>query len=211
MSVTTSAKQIILNQGSEDAPPERFWVMIERYRGELVNQAFAILGNMSDAEEVVQESLCEAFLDHQKLVQARSFRAWLRTINRNNAQDRIRRRSRDKKRVSKRNQQWPTRMATTGGFTLMELRESLAQAIETLPAQMRAVVVLRYWQHHPFAQIARILDLPSSTVWNLYYEATLRLSKKFKDCLEIPAPPASSPQATPPLPSAIEDGEGGRT
>lgn len=82
MSVTTSAKEILARTAAgPDGLPEAFWELVERYRGELVNQAYAILGSLPDAEDVVQESLCEAFNNRKRLVEARSLGALLRSIN----------------------------------------------------------------------------------------------------------------------------------
>src|ERR1051325_2901064 len=144
MSATTSAQQILRDKQhpSADGLPDAFWELVEQYRGELVNQALSILGSQEDAEDVAQETFCEAFKDPEKLAQADSLGAWLRSINRANAMDRLRRKRRDSGRSQDKLREVHPRAFTTGGFSLLELRESMAKAIEALPEQYRTVVVL---------------------------------------------------------------------
>ncbi|MBI3828703.1 MAG: RNA polymerase sigma factor [Planctomycetes bacterium] len=178
--------------------PEKYWELIERYRGELVNQALAICGKLEDAEDVVQETLCEAFRDPAKLAQARSLGAFLRSINRANALNRTRDRKRDAAKSGRKQLEAPARLVTTGGFSLLELRDSVAKAIETLPPHLRTVVVLRYWQHLSYEEMAARLNVPSGTVGRLLYEATLALYDKLKIHLETPAAPPAQPNPSAP-------------
>src|SRR5437868_3867139 len=87
---------IDLRQAGGSISNEQFWNIVERYRATLITQAFPILGSQQDAEDVAQETLCVAFLKHQKLRDASKFGAWLRSINRCNALMLVRRRSRAK-------------------------------------------------------------------------------------------------------------------
>src|SRR5579862_8442455 len=96
--ITTPAQTVLRNNGvnqPSDASnasdvPAQYWEIVEKYRRELVGQAVAILGNEADAEDVVQETFCEAVKDPAKLMQADSVGAWLRSINRCNALNRVR-------------------------------------------------------------------------------------------------------------------------
>jgi len=202
MSATTSARQIL--RGAVMIPtdrfPEEFWNVVETYRGELVNQALAILGDQSDAEDVAQETLCDAFRDRAKLAKVQSLGAWLRALNRTNALDRARGRSRYQKKKKDSQRMMPARPFTTGGFTLVELREALAKAIETLPDQQRSVVVLRFWESLSYEEIGKRLNLPTTTVWRTFYEASLVLHEKLKPSLEANAAGAA------PEPSGAEEG-----
>ncbi|MCW8133857.1 MAG: RNA polymerase sigma factor [Planctomycetota bacterium] len=175
--------------------PAQYGELIERYRGELVNQALAICGTVEDAEDVVQETFCEAFRDPQRLASARSLGALLRSINRANALNRVRDRKRESAKPGRRQIEAPARAVTTGGFSLLELRDSVAKAIETLPPNLRTIVVLRYWQHLSYEEIAEKLKVPPGTVGRLLYEATLALYDRLKPHLETPAPAAPKPPA----------------
>ena len=67
--------------------------------------------------------------------------------------------------------------------------ESVAKAIDTLPSDMRAMVVMRFWEELSYEEIARRMNLPLSTVWRSLYEAGQRLFGKLE-----PYVGASSPE-----------------
>lgn len=190
MAATTSALQIIHGARMSPSPdlPDELWEIVEQYRGELVNQALAILGSLEDAEDVVQETFCEAFKSQERIAEARSLGAWLRSINRANAMDRLRKRRRDRQDLRP-----GGRTFTTGGFSLIEMRESLAKAIEALPEDQRTIVVLRYWEHLSYEEIAARLQVPTTTVWRRFYEASVALFGRMQDKLEAPAPDPRDP------------------
>ncbi len=195
--LTTNAQQIIQSEArqSSDALPEPYWELVQQYRAELVNQALAIVGNLEDAEDIVQETLCEALRDQKKLTRVKSLSAWLRTINKGNALNRLRDRTSDRQHELKKHQQNPPRSATTGGFNVLELRESVAQAIEALPEKIRRVVVLRFWSGLSGDEIAAQLGLPSGTVrWQLC-EAYALLHKQLAGFLQPVEP--SNPKTDP--------------
>jgi RNA polymerase sigma-70 factor (ECF subfamily) len=185
MALTTSAQQILKSSsGDLGQLPEKYWELVELYRAELLNQAFAVVGNQADAEDVVQETLCEALQNEEKLANARSLGAWLRSINRANALDCVRNRRSESKRMIKQDREAPAQNWTTGGFSAVGLREVVASAIETLPENLRTVVVLHYWEHLPCDAIAARLRQPLGTIHWLLAEAAIRLHGKLKICME---------------------------
>lgn len=189
----TTAAQVILHAGASlpsGASHVELWELLERYRSELVNQGYAMLGNLADAEEVVQETFTEAFQQHAKLKDVQSVGAWLRTINRTNALNRIRTRRRSAKKESRRQLEAPGRQVTTGGFSLLEIREAVTKAIEQLPEEQRRPVILHYWEHLNYDQIAERLRTSPRTVRRLVREAYLNLYRELSAWL--------APGATPP-------------
>ena len=140
------------------ATHERFWILVERFRADLVNQAFALLGNQNDAEDVAQESLCEAFQDLSALRDPWKVGAWLRTINRFNALNLRRKRKREKARVEKLDQPGDAEPETPSDL------EEVARAVDALPEPYREVVVLRFWEQRRLEEIALILGIPEGTV-----------------------------------------------
>ena len=156
-------------------PPQEFWDLVERYRSDLINQAVAILSSQEDAEDVAQETFCDAYGRRSELQGIQSLGAWLRQINRTNALDRLRKRRRDKGKSERKQREAPARSMTTGGFSVLEMRESVAKAIEKLPEELREVIVLRYWEHLTYDEIAARLKLPQITVRRRLFEACVFL------------------------------------
>ena len=165
---TTTAAHTILNGAAAAADwksriPEQYWEIIDRYRPELLTQAQAILNNPEDAEDVVQETFCDAIREPGKLAHADSVGAWLKSLNRCNALNRRRDTQRSSKRLQA-VQQMDDDTFTTGGFTMMELRDSVGKALVVLPPNLQSVVKLRYWEHLSCKDIAARLRIPEGSV-----------------------------------------------
>jgi RNA polymerase sigma-70 factor (ECF subfamily) len=200
MALTTAAQQVLKNSRMDSSGiPEQYWDVIERYRAELIAQARAIVGSDEDAEDVVQETFCEAFRDPAKLTDAESIGARLRLINKHNALDRVRDKKRTSKRIIKKQQDDPESTFTTGGFSALELKESVGKALETLPEQERRIVGMRYFEHLPLKEIASRLNLPLGTVGRVLSEASVRLFDKLRVQLNSPPSTTASTQQVPPL------------
>lgn len=176
------------------APPEYFWQWVERFRAGLVNQAFGILGNQADAEDVAQESLCESFEGLAQLKDPRQLGGWMRQINRRNALDLLRVRKGERDKAARARQGAGARDLVTGGYSGVDLREFVARAIDALPEDLREIVVLRYWEHLSYQDIATRLAEPVGTVKSQLFRADALLEKSLRKYVETPAgatPPAA--------------------
>ncbi|HYF49828.1 MAG TPA: RNA polymerase sigma factor [Planctomycetota bacterium] len=183
MALTTCAQRILEgSRGSQmgDAVPEQYWEVVSQYREELITHAAAIVGNAADAEDVVQETFSEALRNPEKLTSAKSLSGWLKSINKTNAMDFLRRKKSMASKSTRRERELPGKTFTTGGMSAVELHDSVARAIEALPANMRTVVVLHFWQHLSCEEIARQQNIPTGTVKWLLSEAALKLHGKLK-------------------------------
>ena len=183
---TTSALEILrgTRMRGDRSIPEEYWALVEQYRPELLAQALAILGNREDAEDVVQETFCDAVRDPQKLGHARSLGAWLKAINRCNALNRARGKRHDSSRIINVRQMEPEHTFTTGGFSMLELRESVNIALATLDPELQRIVRLRYFEHLSYKEIAERLQMPIGNVGGMLMDASVRLYAKLK--LQLP-------------------------
>lgn len=165
---------------------EHFWHLVQRFRADLVNQAFAVIGNQEDAEDVAQETLCQAFQDLRSLDDPYKLGIWLRKINRCNALDLYRKRRREKRKVSDRLPKSLAAPETTPTGSNMEVARRLrdedlvARAVESLPEVYRSVVVLRYWEKMSYEEIAERLGVPVGTVRSRLSRADEILEKKLR-------------------------------
>ncbi|MCZ7644388.1 MAG: sigma-70 family RNA polymerase sigma factor [Planctomycetota bacterium] len=194
MASTTSAQQLLHATNADarmESLPPQFWTLIETYRSDLVNQAYAILGDMADAEDAAQETFCEALRKPEELGTVESVGAWLRALNKRNALDRLRDKRRHAARAARKASDPRARQLTTGGFSMLEVGESVSKAIEDLPEELRRVVVLHYWDHLSHDRIAARLQLSPRSVSRHLHDACLLLHASLKTYLEAPAnPPA---------------------
>jgi len=155
--------------------PDECWTLIEKYRSDLINQAYGILGNRDDAEDVVQETFCDAVRDPVKLSNARSLGAWLKAINRCNALNRARGKRHDSSRLIQVRKLEPEQTFTTGGFNILELRDTVNKALEGLPEDLQQIVRLRYFEHLSYKAIADRLQIPIGNVGGLLMDASVKL------------------------------------
>ena len=180
MAITTAANQILARNRHMAEVPEQYWELLEQYRDILVRDAQFVVGKREDAEDVVQETFCEAIKSPEKLQQADSIKAWLLHINRCNAMDRVRHTRRDSQRKIRMQQEDPQVSVTTGGFSGLETSDFVKKAVEALPSKMRAVVALHYFEHLTYKEIAERLKMPQGTVGRLLYEASKQLYGKLE-------------------------------
>jgi RNA polymerase sigma-70 factor (ECF subfamily) len=175
--LTTQALTILRNKpaNSPSGAPDQFWEVLEGYRSTLIAHAASILGNAHDAEDVVQETFCEAASGRSDLPMSGSVLAWLRAINRCNALNRLRGKRRNSEMMSRQANQ-SDGSSTTGGFSRLELRESLDQAIATLPDDLRTLVKLRFFEHRSYKEIAKSMNIPIGNIGGLLLDASVRLS-----------------------------------
>lgn len=200
--ITTAAQQIL--RGSHlNSPPDAFWQLIEQYRPELIGQAQAILGNREDAEDVVQETFIAASRDHQKLPE-KGLSAWLRSVNRANAVDRLRGKKSASQRILRKSQQVPEDTFTTGGFSQLELRDSLKHAMASLPENLRTIVQLRFFEHLSYKEISQRLNISIGNVSWLLMDASAALYARLNghlqpDTKQPPKIKEDETQANPPV------------
>ena len=184
MALTTSAYQILRTAGVDAPLPAEYWDLVERYREGLLEQALAILGNRADAEDAVQETFVEAARNPEKLAQAQSLGAWLGSVNRANALNRLRSNKRASESARLRRRELPEDAFTTGGFSALELRESMAKAIESLSPKLREAVELRFFQHLAYKEIAKKLSIEPGAVQQRLLQASEQLYEKLKTRLD---------------------------
>ena len=135
--------------------------------GALLGYARLLLGgDTAKAQDVVQETLLRAWRHPEALAKAadsgRSPRGWLMTVTRNLALDEHRARAAR-----------PREVPTPEGFELgaddarldqVLTAYEVAEAMESLSAEHRAVVVALYYEDRSVADAAQVLGIPVGTV-----------------------------------------------
>ncbi len=168
-------------------PVDHFWQLVERFRADLVNQAFSFTGNQMDAEDIAQMSLAKAFRLLPTLKEPQKLGSWLRTINRREALNFLR--SRRRNPVYATGELDPNSaaapMTTPTGSNMEAVArntsiEQVARAVDTLPEIYRELVVLRYWEHLDTQQIAERLNIPVGTVKSRMARADCQLLEKLR-------------------------------
>lgn len=125
----------------------------EEARGKLYRAALLTLGSETAAVDAVDEAVYKGYLSYRKLREPKYLETWLVRILLNLCRDELRRRKRELA---------VEELPETAGeeFDALPLKE----AIRRLPAQLRDVIILRYFTGLTLEETAAALELPRGTV-----------------------------------------------
>ena len=125
----------------------------EEARGKLYRAALLTLGSETAAVDAVDEAVYKGYLSYRKLREPKYLETWLVRILLNVCRDELRRRKRELA---------VEELPETAGeaFDALPLKE----AILRLPAQLRDVIILRYFTGLTLEETAAALELPRGTV-----------------------------------------------
>jgi RNA polymerase sigma-70 factor (ECF subfamily) len=143
--------------------PGAFERLIDRYEAPLFNYAHGLLQNRMDAQEVVQDALMGA---HRSLSEryderrcaALALRPWLFRAVRNLCLNKRRSKGRSLERPLREfddGRIGPFVRKTGSEIERQEESELLRQAISGLPVEARELIVLRFMEEMPYAEIAK--------------------------------------------------------
>ena len=137
-------------------------------KARLFRTALLWLSSEADALDAVDEAVYRGYLSFKKLRKPEFFDTWLTRILINECSNELRRRKR-----------WATldELPEPGTEELDTL--PLRDAVERLPEELRAVIVLRYFSGYTRAETARILNLPAGTVSTRQRKALTLLRMEF--------------------------------
>ncbi|WP_163511927.1 RNA polymerase sigma factor [Fodinicola acaciae] len=124
---------------------------------QLVLAAYALTGDITEAQDAVQEAFVRACARPGMLDDTDNPVAWMRTVTLNIARDRHRRRQRMDRLLRRRRPE----------DTVPEIspdRVTLLAALRKLPERQREVVALHYLVDLPTEEIAQLLRVPVNTV-----------------------------------------------
>ncbi|MCB9681321.1 MAG: sigma-70 family RNA polymerase sigma factor [Alphaproteobacteria bacterium] len=144
---------------------DAFAVLVDRHKDGLVSYLTMLTGNRVSAEDLAQEAFVRAFTKCHQYVESGRFAAWLYRIATNQLRSEARRRKRWLERVD-RVRVW----ISTGGerapdADLQGSEEQVAvqRALQRLPEDYKAAIVLREIEGWSYAEIASTLDIPEAT------------------------------------------------
>lgn len=154
--------------------------LVETHMRPIYAIGYRMLGNHDDADDVAQETFVRAWEALDRYDPKYSVYTWLRTIATrlclNELEKRKRRRTEGGEafEVAAETQADPAAdpAATAAGN---ETRRDIATALDELPADYRAVLVLRSFDDLSYEEIAATLDIPIGTVMSRLSRARARL------------------------------------
>ena len=166
---------------------DAFGAIVRRFEKMAVATAHSILHDHDLAEDAAQEAFIQVYRDLATLREGRAFPAWLRRIIAKHC-DRIMRRKRiptvpldGAGEVSTKE---PGPAATAQH---REMRDKVLEAIRALPESQRHAATLFYLDGHPEKEVARLLDVPVTTVKKRLYFSRQNLRERLGPFYSIEA------------------------
>jgi len=143
-----------------------FAELVDRYWQRLFRWLFHLTRDRHNAEDLAQETFLRAFAHLNRFQPGTNFAAWIFRIAHNAFANQC--------RAARRREQLSDELATHDMGPVeeaigREAAEDVARALEQLPTEYRAAVLLRVEEELSFRQIAEVLDLTEETArWRVF-------------------------------------------
>jgi RNA polymerase sigma-70 factor (ECF subfamily) len=155
--------------------PGAFDVLVARHHRGIYNMVYRMLGNAEDASDITQETFLRAYtrLDTFKL--GNPFIAWIRRVASNLCIDHLRRRGAPQVSLDQQLESGVQHADESPGASPAEAVEMaedsrrVLDAVQQLPEQQRAVLVLRHVEGLKLGEIAKTLGMPLGTVKTMLF------------------------------------------
>jgi RNA polymerase sigma-70 factor (ECF subfamily) len=168
-----------------------FDLIVKRYKDQLLNFVFRFVGNLEEAEDIVQETFLRVYRKRHAYKRVAKFSTWIYTIAGNLARTELRRRKRKKlfsvtdmgfedKDFEITDEAYNPEDRTHG---IMQ-EEIIQKEIEDLSPKFREVILLRDVQELSYEEISKIVNVPIGTVKSRVNRGRLKLQAKLKDLMK---------------------------
>ena len=182
---TTAPGELLRRARAGDAPA--FCRLTEPLQARLLRQAAALAGAPSVAEDLVSETLVEAWRSLQRYDESCRFSTWLYAILLHRRQKMARRaRSRplalawlpafQRDDLAARHENLPSHEPSPSENAVQnEFSAQLRQSVNRLPEKLRRVILLRFFEDASLADMAQVLGCPAGTVKSRLHHALEKL------------------------------------
>ncbi|HEU4477898.1 MAG TPA: sigma-70 family RNA polymerase sigma factor [Pyrinomonadaceae bacterium] len=185
MEILTSDEQIVERALTGDA--DAFGEIVHRWERRIFSLAFGMLGREEDARDATQETFLAAFRNLRGFRGDAKVSSWLHRIAVNQCITRQRRsKVRKEDALEDEAERHASRFATPQELSpawVAEGREScdaVRRAVNSLPLELRQVVVMKEFEELTFREISDALDVPLSTVKSRLYTALRQLQMRLE-------------------------------
>jgi RNA polymerase sigma-70 factor (ECF subfamily) len=178
----------LVQQGDMDS----FAVLASRYEKRMLNFLYRFVGDLAQAEDLVQATLLKVYRSRAKFRGTGKFSTWLYTIAANVARDYLRR----TKKYRFVSLEAPVGPGTNvidffeaegeSAAELIEKKEAARMvrlAVNRLPRSQRQVILLSHFENLGYAEIGEILGCSKGTVKSRIFRAKMKLKEFLADYL----------------------------
>jgi RNA polymerase sigma factor (sigma-70 family) len=161
-----------------------FGLLVDKYKTSIYALAYSKLGNFHDAEDITQEVFIKAYQKLHTLKRWDNFFAWLYSITSNLCKDLIRSHSKrpDREFIDDKNSGFFD-YSSMNSYQEERVRESLYEALDSLPEMYRQVLTLYYLGGMSSKEIAQFLGTSESAIKQRLSRARSKLKKEMLDMM----------------------------
>jgi RNA polymerase sigma-70 factor (ECF subfamily) len=170
-------------KGDKDA----FGELVKRYSKAVYGLAYRFVREHDAADDLTQEAFIKAYQAMNTFIVGKSFRNWIFTIVSNLAINYLKR---HKRQVSLEDsipddilKDQKVSSNPHSHLEAKDLKKSIAEAVQRLPEDYKAVFILRTYEEMSYEEIARVLKIEVGTVMSRLFRARARLKDELKDYL----------------------------
>lgn len=185
METLTSDENIVERALTGDA--EAFGELVRRWERRIFALTYGMLGREEDARDATQETFIAAFRNLRGFRGEAKVSSWLHRIAVNQCITRQRRaKVRSETALEDEEEKDAGTLASPAAFSpvrVVEKRQTtqaVRKAINSLPVELRQVVVMKEFEDLTFKEIAEVLGLPLSTVKSRLYTALKQLEMRLQ-------------------------------
>ncbi len=170
---------------------EAYGAIIDKYEKKLLRFVLLISNaSKEDAEDIVQDTFISAYQNLADFDAKMSFSAWIYKIARNKAISWHRKNTSKKagEKVELEEEAF-LNLKDDAPSILDDLHtkaaaEKLLEELENLDDKYKEVIILKYFEHKSYLEIADILHIPPGSVATLLHRAKAKLKEKLKNAYE---------------------------
>jgi len=156
--------------------PDAYRALVERESRSVIGLCTAILGNAEDGQDVAQDAFVQAYRSLPGYRGDGTFGAWIGRIAKRMAISRaVERQRRLEEPAGPELRASDGRTNPEGQIVRLEHSEQIRKAVDSLPADQRDVVAMRFYQDMSIEKIAVATGTPAGTVKSRLHRGLARL------------------------------------
>ena len=161
-----------------------FGHLVRAYERPVYNLTYRMLGDPAEAEDAAQETFLRAYTKLATFQPERKFVNWLLSIASHHCIDRLRRRGRAPQLSldGPLPPQWTISDSPRPDqeVSRKQERERVRHALDALPPDYRAAVILRYWYNLSYREISNVMNTTESAIKSRLHRARRMLGQQLQ-------------------------------
>ncbi|CAN5273247.1 sigma-70 family RNA polymerase sigma factor [soil metagenome] len=180
--MTAGGDDAVLLERVAGGDHDAFSTLMRRHQDRVFSVCLRVMGNRSAAFDATQETFLTVFRKAHQYRATAAVGTWIYRIAVNACYDLLRK---ERRRPSEPMPDYldPADPNAADSFTSVELAPSIAQALEKLSPEFRAVVVLSDIEGYALPDLAELLQLPLGTVKSRLFRARKQLASQLGNLL----------------------------